>query len=263
MPRPLSVATWNVRGCPGWRPRRDAGLLAAVIAETDADVVALQETVVYDDFDLAGSVARLLGMTAVFGPNVVRRHGRMRYGNALLSRLPVETSLNHDLSVPIARSPFGLPRLSLLARSARSSIAEPRGCLLASIGGVTFGSAHLGLLHGERLHQVRRLREILRGIDGPAVIAGDMNDWFRGRDTATMRGGLSDAWHLAGNGPRFTYPALFPVLRLDHVYVTGGVTVTSCAAHATRLARGASDHLPVVARLELTTGAGAVRRATA
>jgi endonuclease/exonuclease/phosphatase family metal-dependent hydrolase len=240
--RPLSVATWNVRGCPGWRPRRDAELLASVLAETDADVVALQETVVYDDFDLAGSVARLLGMTAVFGPNVVRRHGRMRYGNAILSRLPVESSLNHDLSVPIA---------------------EPRGCLLASIGGVTFGSAHLGLLHGERLHQVRRLCEILRGIDGPAVIAGDMNDWFRGRDTAAMRSGLSDAWHLAGKGSRFTYPALFPVLRLDHVYVTGGVAVASCAAHATRLSRGASDHLPVVARLEITAAAGAARRATA
>src|SRR5438105_834198 len=159
--RPLVFATWNVQGCPGWRIRRDPELLAAVLATTGADVIALQETAVYDDFDLAASVARLLGMTAIFGPNVRRRRGRLRYGNAILSRLPVDGSENHDLSQPLC---------------------EPRGCLLARIGGATIGSAHLGLLHGERVEQVRRLRAILGAQPRPLVLGGDMNDWFRGLD---------------------------------------------------------------------------------
>ena len=85
-----------------------------------------------------------------------------------------------------------------------------------------------------------------------------MNDWFRGLDTGAMRESFVDAFTAAPGERRFTYPSLFPLFRLDHIYVAGAVTVQSCSAVALK----GSDHLPVVAKLELTA-ASVPRRATA
>lgn len=239
---PLTFASYNIHGC-GCSTTFDAQRVAAAIAETDADVVALQEAgVLQDEMDQVQAIASLLGMHPVFGPNMTGMGGRYRYGNAILSRFPITSSANYDLSV---------------------AGAEPRGCLVARLaipGGGTLAAAsvHLGLSHGERVEQTRRLAgsAILGGIaaeGAPLVVGGDMNDWFPGRDTRTMRGAMRDAWKTGGRvgGARATYPAILPLLRLDHVYVSGGVDVRSCAPSRTSLTRSASDHLPVVAKLSV------------
>jgi len=48
---------------------------------------------------------------------------------------------------------------------------------------------------------------------------------------------------------RRTYPGLFPVVHLDHIYYEGRVEVTSVEMPRTRKALIASDHLPLVANL--------------
>lgn len=236
----LTFASYNIHGC-GCSTEFDAERIAAALAETGADVIALQEAgVIEDEMDQVHQIGSLLGMHPVFGPNMTGMGGRYRYGNAILSRYPIASSANYDLSVP------GV---------------EPRGCLVARLalpggGALAAASVHLGLSHAERVEQARRLAGsgILGGIAAegtPLVVGGDMNDWFPGRDTRAMRGTLRDAWHVGGRGARATYPAAFPLLRLDHVFVSPGVEVRSCGPARTALTRSASDHLPVVAKLSV------------
>ena len=50
---------------------------------------------------------------------------------------------------------------------------------------------------------------------------------------------------------RRTYPGVFPVLHLDHIYYDGKVEVEKLELPRTRLALMASDHLPLVAELRV------------
>jgi endonuclease/exonuclease/phosphatase family metal-dependent hydrolase len=50
---------------------------------------------------------------------------------------------------------------------------------------------------------------------------------------------------------RRTYPGVFPVLHLDHIYYEGQVEVVKVELPRTRLSLMASDHLPLVAELRV------------
>ncbi len=74
---------------------------------------------------------------------------------------------------------------------------------------------------------------------------GDMNAWRKCQATRT----LDDELHHNLQWPP-SFPATRPVLALDRIY-SYGVKMTSIEPHATRASRKASDHLPVVAQIEL------------
>ena len=50
---------------------------------------------------------------------------------------------------------------------------------------------------------------------------------------------------------RRTYPGVFPVVHLDHIYYEGTVEVVKLELPRTRLSLMASDHLPLVADLRI------------
>ena len=108
----LTLVSYNIHSGIGTDGRFDLNRVGEVLREVDADIIALQEV---GDFrgrdareDQPEHLADLLGLHMAFGPNVVR-NGR-RYGNAILSRLPILKSKNYDLSVGRPRAP-GRPAL--------------------------------------------------------------------------------------------------------------------------------------------------------
>ena len=50
---------------------------------------------------------------------------------------------------------------------------------------------------------------------------------------------------------RRTYPGVFPVLHLDHIYYEGNVEVVKVELPRTRRSLMASDHLPLIAELRV------------
>jgi endonuclease/exonuclease/phosphatase (EEP) superfamily protein YafD len=104
--------------------------------------------------------------------------------------------------------------------------------------------------------QLDWLAEHARRTDVPVVLAGDYNATMGHRAIAALtRAGLIDAHDAAGRGLGLTWPqrsftghgrwSAWPVLRLDHVFVTPTLGV-----RAVRTARSAgSDHRRVVADL--------------
>jgi endonuclease/exonuclease/phosphatase family metal-dependent hydrolase len=158
------------------------------------------------------------------------------FGNVVLSRHPIAHHAQYDLSW---------------------KTCEPRCCQRVDIA---FGddtlhlyNVHLGTAFLERRYQAGRLSAIVhdRRISQPKVVLGDFNEWMKGLATSM----LSERLHsidLRGHlRRRRTYPGVFPVLHLDHIYYDGTVHVVKVDLPRTRLSLMASDHLPLVADLRV------------
>jgi endonuclease/exonuclease/phosphatase family metal-dependent hydrolase len=163
----------------------------------------------------------------------------MDHGNAVLSRWPVLHSHNHDVSLP-GHEPRGL--LHCVLAQAEGTPALHVMCV------------HLGLQAGHRRQQIQRLLDVVaRHVppDAPLVVAGDFNDWQQQADTWLRASGLTEVFKQAQGAHARSFPAFWPLLRLDRIYVRG---VGAC--RPLRLPRqpwaGLSDHLPLAVDIELT-----------
>ena len=97
-------------------------------------------------------------------------------------------------------------------------------------------NVHLGTAVLERRYQAKRLASFVhdRRVTGPKMILGDFNEWMKGLATKTLSSlfeSVDISQHLKR---RRTYPGLFPVVHLDHIYYEGRVEVHERrdAAHA-------------------------------
>jgi endonuclease/exonuclease/phosphatase family metal-dependent hydrolase len=128
---------------------------------------------------------------------------------------------------------------------------EPRAAIDADldVGGnvVRMIVTHLGLLPGERRTQVRRLLESLEA-NGHAVtiLCGDINEWFAvGRPLRWLHARLGRTAAVR------TFPSFWPVFALDRLWVSPRTDLARFRAHVSAASRVASDHLPLVADLQL------------
>ena len=242
----IRVMTWNVHGLRGSDGRRDPERIAEVIRSCAPDVAGLQEVGAPvqpgGPARAADLLAELTGMRLAFGPTLAPNHG-FAYGNAVLSRMPIEAVRTYDLSVP-GREPRCCIRADVAFPGARAHVF----------------SAHLGLHWRERRRQAAQLlsADILRdaALAYPLVLVGDFNSLTqRSAVPRWLRRELTDCALAAGDAAP-TFPARFPLLRLDHVYASSALAVRDAHVLRTPLARVASDHLPVVVELELTAAAG-------
>ncbi len=239
----LVLVTYNVHKCIGgldrrYRPER----VCATIAHYKPDFLLLQEV---DDgakrsqghrqVDLLGE-ALGLGHRTWFPNHFLRSGGA--YGNAILSRFPLTETRNIDVTVA--------------GRKARSILhgrfRVPVGRHLRT---VHVFNLHLGLREADRRSQLVRFMDEhpFAGLHQrtPIVVGGDFNDvWGTLGPELLLPAGF--------RGPlarRPTFPAFAPVRALDGVYVRGDVVLGEVLPGKTALARSASDHLPLVAELEL------------
>jgi endonuclease/exonuclease/phosphatase family metal-dependent hydrolase len=105
----------------------------------------------------------------------------------------------------------------------------------------------------ERRHQAAKVASLVhdRRIAGPKIVLGDFNEWARGiaKDILAERlQSIDISKHLSR---RRTYPGIFPILHLDHIYYEGRVEVIKVSMPRDRLTLLASDHLPLVADLKI------------
>ena len=238
-PRDLSVASYNIHKGIGTDRRRDLARTVAVIAEIGADILALQEADTRFGtrtglLDLE-RIRRDLGLIAVPLDGVGNAHGW--HGNLLL----VRDALVHEVHQLI------LPGF------------EPRGALVTDmlIGGqpLRVVNAHLGLLPGSRAAQARALLDKLGSLEArPTLLMGDLNEW-RGKGAALKTLGK----HFTIGHPRPSFPSRYPLLALDRMMTCIQGELLDIATHDSPLARRASDHLPITAKLRLASQNGPAR----
>jgi endonuclease/exonuclease/phosphatase family metal-dependent hydrolase len=232
----VRIATYNVHRARGLDGRTRPDRIAAVLRSMDADVVALQEIVGAGPRGggHAEELGAALGMGWVMAPaRQLRGH---QFGNAVLSRFPITQHLEHDLSWKTCE-PRRLQRVDIAAD----------GCTLHVY------NVHLGTALLERRHQASRLAAIVsdRHTGGPKIVLGDFNEWMRGLATKMLSERMNSVDLRDYLRHRRTYPGVFPVLHLDHIYYSGRVEILSVELVRTRLSLVASDHLPLVATVRI------------
>ena len=229
----LKIATYNIHGgLASWTAqskRQMFARIAQVIGELDADIIALQEVPLggSETPDVLSHLSEVTGMASVEG--VTLDTPARRYGNAVLSRLPVRMARTLDLSFH-RREP----------RGALDADIECAGRLIRVV------ATHLGLSATERSTQVRTLLAAFDNSDLPVILVGDINEWFiRGRALRALVSHFRRA-----PAPR-TFPTLCPLFALDRIWMHPGEYLIDVTVHRSALARQASDHYPLVARIRM------------
>ena len=90
-----------------------------------------------------------------------------------------------------------------------------------------------------------------RRVHGPKLLFGDFNEWSRPLATDILAQRLQSLDLFPHLKRRRTYPGFFPLLHMDHIYYEGAIEVRQISLPKTRLAKLASDHLPLVADLRV------------
>ncbi len=231
----LSVATYNVHRWTGLNGsvRPDPARAGFVISELGADVLALQEVLrPREGEDPLEVLADALGLHVVFACTRAHRLGLI--GNAILSRWPIAAVSMIELTCTRMEKRVAICAQIELAETALSVVAT-----------------HLALSDRTRHLQVQELLGHPKLNTGATILLGDMNAWRQCRATRALDRALRS--HHNQDWPA-SFPSARPVLALDRVYAQGA-RVVSVEAFTSPAARRASDHLPVVATIELRSAA--------
>jgi len=240
----LRILTYNVHSCRGRGGRPDPLRIADVIASAKPDVIALQELDVgrmrTGGVDQAHAVAQHLRVLAHFHPAL--HVEEEKYGDAILTALPSRVVKAGQL--PSLGEPRGAIWVEILVQNMRLQMVN----------------THFGLRRRERMTQAATLagEEWLGSpacSDHPAILAGDFNAVPRSRAYGILAEGLSR--QVLTIPARATFPARFPVLRLDHIFTNRRAKIVRYEVIDTPLARSASDHLPLLAIVECLPHAAA------
>jgi endonuclease/exonuclease/phosphatase family metal-dependent hydrolase len=171
---------------------------------------------------------------SAYGQNMIYDHGH--HGNAILSRFPILSSHNQDVT-----------HLQF----------EKRGMLhcqidLPNAPAVHCVCVHLSLFGYSRRRQMAALASYLDKIIDPAaplIIAGDFNDWRNhAGDQLAASLGLREVFSNRQGMPVRSFPAALPMFRLDRVYVRGFEVLRTEVHHGQPWSK-ISDHAALSAHL--------------
>lgn len=226
--------------------------LREAVRTVGADVVCMQEVLGTHD----GHASRHSGWPATphyefladtmwtqfaYGRNAVYPEGH--HGNAVLSKYPIAAHTNHDVSV-----------------SHPGKEIERRGLLHCAIrlpgrdADVHVICAHLGLSESHRAAQLDllcRIVDVEVPAGAPLIVAGDFNDWReRAHDVLARGARLREVFVDARGRAARTFPARWPLLRLDRIYVRDAQAHEPVVLPR-RPWSHLSDHTPLVAAITL------------
>ncbi len=240
---PLRLLTVNIhKGYTAFNRRRVLHELREAVRALGSDLVFLQE--VEGGAGAAGAQYEFLADTLwpehAYGRNAVA--AGQDHGNALLSRLPVLRSQNHDVSLPGAE-PRGLLHCVLQRPGAAAGLSSELHVMCV----------HNGLTEAHRRHQLARLCHTVLGevpVDAPLIVAGDFNDWRQRADALLEPCGLHEVFRSTWGQHARSFPAQWPLLRLDRIYVRGVLAARPLPMPRLPWSR-LSDHAPLAAEIDL------------
>lgn len=242
----MRVLSYNIH--KGFTPANLEFVLSEMklsIEQSAADLVFLQEVVgehaghaeAIEGWPVASQfefLADKLWPHFAYGKNAVYTEGH--HGNAILSKYPIRFHENQNIS---------------------TNDFERRGVLHAVLEGPSGPlhalCTHLSLFASHRSKQLETLtlrvkRTIPEG--EPLILAGDFNDWRESASPVLRNAlGLDEVFLRAHKRHARTFPAWFPLLRLDRMYYRG-LTCRSAELASGSVWRSLSDHLPILAEFQ-------------
>jgi len=231
----LTVITYNIHHGRGIDGEINIERIANVINKSKADIVALQEVDIHTarsgNIDIVQALSNKTGLKHTsFGLNLEFEGGT--YGNAILSRYPIENNQNHHF---------------------KNISGEQRGVLTAVIDinneDILFVNTHLDHTDSDESERVLYAEKIRDEIiphynQNTIILAGDLNDVPGSTTYHIINNCLQDAWARVGTGDGFTIPVQNAARRIDYIFYSGNIK----PVYAETIQTEASDHLPVVVK---------------
>ena len=168
-----------------------------------------------------------------YGKNVEYRLGH--HGNAILSKHPQQKGNNYDISA------YRFEGRGLLHSITRiEGLEKPIHCFCV----------HLALFERGRGRQIETIISHIQELtqDGPAIVAGDFNDWRNRVGVPMKAAGFDEVFEVLTGAPAKTFPSVKPLLPMDRIYVRGLKVHSAQILHEWLKL---SDHLGITAELEL------------
>lgn len=239
----FKVMTYNIHSGFGRDRQYRLERIIDVIAPESPDIVALQEVdnnMPRSNFDNQSErLAKALGMDYHHCVSYTVEDGE--YGITTLSRFPILNKQRHDISYP----------RRFKARSVLRTDLKIDESILLHVFNV-----HLGLRTRERHYQTRRLlsEAILldETLEDPVIVLGDFNDRPISVVNPRLKRHFDDVLKDSKRRERArTFRWGLVRFRLDHIYVSNELVPHNAYVVENQTARVASDHLPLVANVEI------------
>ena len=247
----LRVATHNIhKGLSQFNRRMVVHELRDGLPDIGADIVFLQEVQgqhhgharFFHNWPQAPQhefLADQVWQDHAYGRNAVYDHGH--HGNAILSRFPILSAENQDVSA------HALERRGILHCIIGLPEEKRLHCLCV----------HMALTERSRRRQTGALIERMRMLvpaNEPLIVAGDFNDWRNLSGTRLIREtGLAEVFRDHHGKAARSFPSVLPLLRLDRIY-TRGFAVSHAQVHHGLPWSRISDHAALSADIELLPG---------
>ena len=237
--RTLRVMTYNIHVGVGMDKKLDLQRIADVINAARPDLVGLQEVdrgvKRTEGKDEIAELAAMTNMEYAFAPNLDYQGGK--YGVAILSRLTIKNTEHRLFENKREAERRGMLRIEVEVDGKR----------------LNFVTTHLDYQFEDgRLFETEQMLKFLDGVKGPTIVVADLNDLPTGSAYQLMRTKFDDAWVTSGaKSDGFSYPADKPVKRIDHIFYSAGERTQIRAKKSWVIDTLASDHIPVMAELEL------------
>jgi endonuclease/exonuclease/phosphatase family metal-dependent hydrolase len=227
----LKILSYNIHKGFSFTQKFVLDSIKYAVHKTEADLVFLQEIVGQNHLHLKNVsgwpevgqfqfLADNVWDHFAYGKNAIYSHGH--HGNAILSQSQIIEWENIDIS---------------------NNRLERRGMLHATIANRFDPSrplhaicVHLDLFEGGRKQQLKKIAARIRSHvpdDCSLIVAGDFNDW---REIATPffadELGVHEAFRSLHGHHATSFPAWFPFLKLDRIYLRGFESVEAkCLTH--------------------------------
>ncbi len=229
----MKIMSFNTQHCLNYIERKiDFSLMADTIRSLDPDVVGLNEMRGKGEdpeyTDQTGALQALTGYPYAFFAKALDVGGVNPYGNALLSKIPIEQA---------EVIPIPTPKIE--------GRVEPRCILKARLaGGITVLVSHFGLTPTERENAVRTV--LSEKTEEKCILMGDFNAPPDDTVLNPIRACMKDTADTF-EGPRLSFRSDEPHVKIDYIFVTPDIEVRSADIPAIV----ASDHRPHIANIAI------------
>ena len=243
----ITIATYNIhKGMSALNLKVQLFQMATALQQLSPDILFLQE-VQGENIKRADTIANFpqqphyqilsehMAYHISYGRNAQYKY--RDHGNAILSKYPITTVHNLDISVNVREQ-----RGMLHCEIQPPHWQQPLVCLCA----------HLNLLEPDRKKQYQIIMKYIQTeIDpsSPLILAGDFNDWRkRSQENLGLQIDMIDAFNGYRKAPK-TFPSRLPLLSLDRIF-TRHLNILTAKPLKGLPWQKLSDHLPLYAIIE-------------
>ncbi|WP_088052386.1 endonuclease/exonuclease/phosphatase family protein [Virgibacillus dakarensis] len=247
-----TVATYNLHAGIGTDGKYDLDRIAATIRDMDAEVIGLQEVDVHwgdrsNNENTIKLLAEKLDMEYFFAPiydfdPASAGEPRRQYGVAILSKYPIVSAANRNITRLSTQDPDPEPKLAPGFLEAQININGAN---------VWFYVTHLDY-RGDPSVREMQVQDMLKVMSEHQynILVGDMNAAAEADELQPLFLWFSDSWAMTESGNGYTYPAASPEKRIDMILASPRMKVNNVQVYSSL----ASDHLPVAADITLVRG---------